>query len=82
MRMSDLQKWATDVLPEDFTYVTDKPYKIKVYRASFGEFVKAYIEHLRVSWWRRGVKWREVERKMRGILDNRSAITWYERIDE
>lgn len=51
-------------------------------RATFGEFLRAYIDHLTMPWWKKLWwinEWHYVERKMRRILDDHADVVWAER---
>ena len=78
--MSELEQWWDKGAADDFTYVVDTPgYKIKVYRATYGDFIKAYMDHLTLPWWRRRPGWKAVEKKMRAILNNRTQVQWFDK---
>jgi len=78
--MIDFEQFACEVLDDDYVYVTDGEYKLRAYRAPYGDFLKLYFEHLSKPWWRRGRRWRKEETKMRSILNSRHPYRWVQKV--
>ena len=76
--MLKLDKWIIKDI-DNFTFVVDDPSsKRQAYEAPYGDFLKAYMDHLNVFWWKKGKKWKETEVKMREIL-NQNTISWVDK---
>lgn len=82
MTLEDLKVWER---PQILTFKSDWNYfgaaaegEIKItasiIAAPVGQFVEAYARHLKIPWWRRRRDWREVEFRMRNILDNNIIV--------
>ena len=80
------KKWATgkiEGVPGRLVGVPKEQENITVqmerHEAPVGEFIRAYVKHLNIPWWRRGPFWRLIEKGMREKLDNLGNLQWHSR---
>ena len=49
-----------------------------VHVSFLGDFIKDYMDHLKIPWWRKKYDWNMVEEKMRKSVLNQITLTWTE----
>ena len=77
------KKWATGTIeggPGRLVNVEGEPtisVNMERHEAPMGEFIKEYVNHLRIPWWRRGPFWKLIEKWMRKELDQVGRLEWH-----
>ncbi len=77
-------KWATgitDDVPGKVVNVPESPditLRMERHTAPLGDFIKEYVNHLRIPWWRRGHYWSLIEGWMREKLNKSGGtVVWH-----
>lgn len=77
-------RWNTGVVEDVPTRVVNVEgdqqltIKMELHEAPMGDFIKEYVNHLRIPWWRRGHYWSLIEEWMREKLNHSGGtVAWH-----
>jgi hypothetical protein len=83
MRKKHLQQRWGSLEQTGWVFATDDPASsVTETRAPLGDFLREYILHLSLPWWRRigwTAEWKSVELSMRKFLNDHSEVVWIEK---
>ncbi len=76
-------KWDTGVVEDVPTRVVNVEgeqrltVKMERHEAPMGDFIKEYVNHLSIPWWRRDRYWKLIETWMREKLNASGTLRWH-----